>query len=615
MKINRSVVFSRTFYLLIAAVLFSCTLMMAWSTFLIGHFRDRTVTEELTQHARALSEKTAEYEGGLITADSYNLFIRSLPNLLHCAILFDLNKDVSWSQTRQPDDEPFSTEELEQAARWVQEYQGTIERQDTVLLQTRLSSNGKSVSLVGVPILLKNRGVDPQFYGGVYLIKQLQDADTETVPLLLSSIAALLLTLGMMSLPTYYVMRQMVKPLLRIRDISRSLSEGDFSHQLNERYRGEFGELSRSINQMSAHLQSTISDLEAESTRLHQILNGLNEGILAFSVDCKLSLMNPTFRNTFPGCADFPPNTDLSAFPLPQLVQAVSEAMHSGVAQFFTLPHGEQTYIGQALRMQNTEGQIRGVVVLLRDITEEARLEATRRDYVANVSHELKTPLTAMRCMLEPLMDGLITKPEDCNRYYQILLDETLRMARLIDDMLELSRLQSGKTGIELEAFRVHTLLENLYAKFSSIATEAGIHFAMELPEEELPLAYSSPDRTEQILYIYLDNARKFTPQGGEIILRAEVREDQICICVQDTGQGIALEDQKHIFERFYKADKSRGKSGTGLGLSIAKEITEQTGEQVWVESTLGKGSRFYLSIARYDPLKHTTIMESTKEN
>lgn len=596
MDLKKSVVFSRTFFLLILAVVFSCGLMAVWSTFLTGHFQTRVSVDQLTQQARQIAQVAARFEAGQLTGDAYNEYMREVPELLQCAILIDVGRDVSWARSRLPQNAPWSDEEIAQAQTWVSTYRNQLQTQDAVAFQAAFSPQEPPVSFVGVPIhSLRPSG--EEILGGVFLFQALSANNIFSFPLLLSSAAALLLTLAMMSIPTFYFIRLMVKPLLNIRDISRNISEGDFSSKVNEDYRGEFGELACSINQMSDNLQLMIGDLESESKRLHQILNALNEGIIAFSAQGALTFMNPTFCQTFPAAAQWPQPLTLDQFPLPDLAHLVRQALSSGERQTLNWPWKDRQYYLQAFVLQNREGQIRGVVLMMRDVTEEARLEQTRRDYVANVSHELKTPLTALRCLVEPLMDGLINQPEDRQRSYQILYDETLRMSRLIDDMLELSRLQTGQMILDLEAFQVQTLMENLYAKFSTLAQERGIHLALELPDARLPLAYANPDRTEQIIYIYLDNALKFTPPGGAIILGAQLHQNEIVLSVQDTGAGISEEDQAHVFERFYKADKSRGSVGTGLGLSIAKEISERMQQRVWVESKLGQGSTFYLSL------------------
>jgi len=243
------------------------------------------------------------------------------------------------------------------------------------------------------------------------------------------------------------------------------------------------------------------------------------------------------------------------------------------------------------------EGERVGVVGMFKDMTEMERLERTRRDYVANVSHELRSPLTAVRGLLEPLVDGMVQKEEDRQRYYKIMLREVLRLSRLITDTMELSRLQSGSDYMEFTQVDIRDILEDIYQSYEREAREHGITLRLDVPE--LPNVLTDPDRVEQVLVILIDNAMRYTPQGGTITLRAE-NGPRVNIMVEDTGRGIPLEDQEHVFERFYKVDKSRKEGGTGLGLSIAKFIMDKLGEGIMVESVPGEGACFRFTLKKY---------------
>ena len=234
---------------------------------------------------------------------------------------------------------------------------------------------------------------------------------------------------------------------------------------------------------------------------------------------------------------------------------------------------------------------------LFKDVTEFERLEQTRRDYVANVSHELRTPLTAVRGLLEPLSDGMVKDAETQKRYYDIMMHEVLRMSRLITDLLQLSRLQSGSEYMEVSAVNLQELLEEMQQNYKVEAAQHGIR--LELKAENVPYAMTDRDRVEQILVILIDNAMRYTPEGGSITLSAEAGE-RIVVSVTDTGCGIAAEELPHLFERFYKVDKSRKEGGTGLGLSIAKQIIDNLGEQITVQSVVGKGTSFHFTLKRY---------------
>ena len=252
----------------------------------------------------------------------------------------------------------------------------------------------------------------------------------------------------------------------------------------------------------------------------------------------------------------------------------------------------------------NSRGQIAGAVGLLRDITESERLEQTRRDYVANVSHELRTPLTAIRALLEPLNDGMVNEEADRRRYYNILLRETARLSHLINDMLELSRLQAKSLPIHMRKISMLDLLSDLKLKYQSQVEDLSL--SLDIPDylPDCPDALGDQERIEQVLVILIDNAMKFTPENGEISIRLTWDHTTIYLTVADTGVGIKPEDLDHVFDRFYKADKAHQQPGTGLGLSIAREILRLMDQSISVESKPGQGTAFTFTLSRYDSHK-----------
>ena len=242
------------------------------------------------------------------------------------------------------------------------------------------------------------------------------------------------------------------------------------------------------------------------------------------------------------------------------------------------------------------DGTLAGCVGILSDVTSAERLEQTRRDYVANVSHELRTPLTAMRALLEPLRDGLIKTEEQRQQTYDVVLRETMRLSRLVSDMLELSRLQSGKASLSRSVFEPLPLMDLIHETYSAYAEDYQQTFVYDVPRA-LPHVVGNPDRTQQVLIALLDNAFKYTPEGGCVTLSASVEGDIVRVTVRDTGIGIGKEDLPHVFDRFYKADKAHHSKGTGLGLAIAYEIMKHLGEEMTVSSELGKGSAFSFTL------------------
>jgi signal transduction histidine kinase len=226
------------------------------------------------------------------------------------------------------------------------------------------------------------------------------------------------------------------------------------------------------------------------------------------------------------------------------------------------------------------------------------RLEQTRRDYVANVSHELRTPIASIRAMGETLRDGMAKTAEKKELFYHNIVRESMRLSRLVDDLLELSRLQSGTQAMEKSGFDLREAVQNVSDVYSHVAAESGVQYAVAADMNEPLPVFSNADRIEQVLIILMDNAVKHSPKGGEITLfvRADGAKLEAGVC--NTGEAIPSEDLPYIFERFYKVDKSHAGCGTELGLSIAKEIIKGLGEEIRAESADGR-TCFVFTVAR----------------
>ena len=253
---------------------------------------------------------------------------------------------------------------------------------------------------------------------------------------------------------------------------------------------------------------------------------------------------------------------------------------------------------------KNEIGELATAINFLASSLEEkqalaAQLEQTRRDYVANVSHELRTPVSAIRAFSETLSDGMINDDIQKNKYYGMILQESVRLEKLINDMLDLSRLQSGKTALKKSFVDMASILKNVVVSYQQIADDMDINLDCNINFNEIPEAFSNSDRITQVIIILLDNAIKYTPSDGIVTIDASWDENVIKISVRDTGIGIADEDIPFVFERFYKSDKSHSTKGTGLGLSIAKEIITRLDEKILVESELNKGTAFTFTVHR----------------
>jgi two-component system phosphate regulon sensor histidine kinase PhoR len=239
-----------------------------------------------------------------------------------------------------------------------------------------------------------------------------------------------------------------------------------------------------------------------------------------------------------------------------------------------------------------------GAVLVLHDITELRRLERVRRDFVANVSHEFKTPLTAIQGFAETLLGGALDDKANRKRFVEIIREHAQRLARLTDDMLKLSRIEAGRLELEMRPIRVEALVNGCVETTRPRAESKGLQLQVQLPPG-LPAIQGDGAQLGEVLQNLLDNAVQYTPSGGEITVEARQNGHEVIFTVADTGIGVPESDLERIFERFYRVDaaRSREAGGTGLGLAIARHIVEAHGGRIWVESAVGQGSRFHFSV------------------
>ncbi|MCL2812376.1 MAG: cell wall metabolism sensor histidine kinase WalK [Clostridia bacterium] len=435
--------------------------------------------------------------------------------------------------------------------------------------------------LAGVPIRHNEHVI-----GAVFMAQTMTEVITGmrslSNTLLYTLLGAMLLMLPL----AYIVSSRLSKPIKQMRDVALSMASGDFTVRANTDTRGEIGELGGALNFLSAELGRNVAELMVERTRLRRILNGLTEGILAVDAQGTVTHVNPAMGTLFSSPAE----------EIEEIWTAYNGVLTGKGGATFVVRTGNTAVQASLAALEDEEGRVAGAVGVFRDVTREERLEQTRRDYVANVSHELRTPLTALRAFVEPLRDGLVTDEADRNRLYGVMLRETLRLTRLVSDMLELSRLQSGVLSLEKYPFDPLHMLRDVYEKFQAHAEDHGQPLFLQLPEEA-PQVYGNWDRTEQVLVSLLDNAIKYTPEGGRIELSADPQPDALYISVRDSGMGIDEADLPHVFDRFYKADKAHQGNGTGLGLAITREILLLLGEEITVTSQPGEGSCFTFTL------------------
>jgi two-component system phosphate regulon sensor histidine kinase PhoR len=246
-------------------------------------------------------------------------------------------------------------------------------------------------------------------------------------------------------------------------------------------------------------------------------------------------------------------------------------------------------------------------VLVLHDVTDLRKLERVRRDFVANVSHEFKTPLTAIQGFAETLLAGALDDPQNRVRFLEIILEHSRRLARLTDDLLRLSQMDADRLGLEIRRVGVSQFVESCVETAQRPASERDLRVSVNL-SNRLPDIAADRRRLAEVLQNLLDNAIQYTPPGGQIMLSASAEGSEVTFTVSDTGIGIPQTDQPRIFERFYRVDvaRSREVGGTGLGLAIAKHLVEVHGGRIWVESEVGQGSQFHFTVPVFDAERAT---------
>ena len=584
----RSVFFWRVLIVAIIALLLANVVSLAAYTYVGRNTYISIEMDNLEPEANVTRQIYEEYKNGNMTEDAFQNLIEKQTVSSESAILIAdaLGKTLIvrniGSAIEVQDFGAYFAAELQHVLNGA-----TVKNDNLELL------SGESAVSVGVPI----RDADGNVTGGIFIIKQISRIQSAFQQLNNVLMATIMLVFPGILILAAYGTNQLSRPLHEMSNAAIQMSKGKFSVRADESATGEFGILARALNTLCDNLSQTIYQLRSEKRQLNQILSSFSDGVAALdSIGC-LTHYNPALMKMF-GTVDVAGPTDL--VPDQSVWDVFSRVYETRTPEtlHYQLPNDRALWIS-VVPILSEEGECTGVVGLFKDMTELERLEKTRRDYVANVSHELRTPLTAVRGLLEPLADGMITDEETRQRYYRIMLREVVRLSRLITDMLELSRLQSGKEYLQIGPVDLQELLMDTHQNYLNEARQHGI--TLKLEAESVPYVMTDGDRVEQILVIMIDNAMHYTPSGGSITLSAvQTDERTVLVSVTDTGCGIDEEDLPHLFERFYKTDKSRKEGGTGLGLSIAKQIIDKLGETIYVESKLGEGTSFHFTLKKY---------------
>jgi two-component system, OmpR family, phosphate regulon sensor histidine kinase PhoR len=465
-------------------------------------------------------------------------------------------------------------------------------------LVEQVSSNGQVtwVRNAAITVGTEIRGSNEEPLGYVVLQAPSESFRIDLNPLWNLGVIVILVALITGLILAMLIQEHAIKPVENLVIAVQQMRSGNFhnldfpddSHELNE--------LSQSLNDMAHHLGDQIDALTTERAKLSAVLNQMTDGVLIADPEGRVQLLNPAAERIFQvGGKRGLQRSVVEVLRYHQLVDLWRVA-REGQRQTTMLEIGPQHLFLQVTGMPLKVSLKGSTLILFQDLTQLRRLETVRRDFISNVSHELRTPLASLKALAETLQEGALDDPPAARRFIIRMETEIDNLTQLVNELLELSRIESGKVPLSFHRIQPCDLLNPAYERMALQVERAGLTLTMDCPSD-LPAVFADPDRITQVMINLIHNATKFTPPGGQITLSAYRDGDYMVFFVKDSGVGIAKKDLSRIFERFYKADRARTGGGTGLGLSIARHMVESHGGFIWAESEEELGSTFYFSL------------------
>lgn len=446
--------------------------------------------------------------------------------------------------------------------------------------------------------------------GAIYVRASMQGVFNDLRNISLMFLVTSLIAAVMGAILSLVVSHAITKPIEEMQSQALNIAEGDYSSQVKIYSNDELGQLGQAFNTLSVRIERSQEESESEQRRLDSVLSHMSDGVLATDRHGNVNVVNQmalSFLNTTEeNIINKPIATVLG------LEESSQDLIASQKGVAITLNKGTRDEVilhASFSLIKRVTGFVSGSVCVLHDITEQKKNENSQKQFVSNVSHELRTPLTSLHAYIEALNEGAWKDPDIAPRFLQVTQEETERMIRMISELLSLSRMDRGVSKVDLEWANFNDFVSHILDRFDMIvktdAKEGKKKYKIkrELCNQALWVEIDT-DKFAQVIDNIMNNAIKYSPDGGIIIVKLRQEQQKIILSITDQGLGIPREDLNKIFDRFYRVDKARSREqgGTGLGLAIAKEIVEEHHGRIWANSSEGKGSTFYISLP-YEPM------------
>ncbi|WP_436670384.1 cell wall metabolism sensor histidine kinase WalK [Lactiplantibacillus argentoratensis] len=433
----------------------------------------------------------------------------------------------------------------------------------------------------------------------------------------IASLAAMVLGLGI----AIIIARAITRPIEEMKQQTQRIARGDYAGQVRVYSDDELGQLAKAINNLSIRVEESRESTEAERRRLDSVLSHMSDGVIATDRRGNITIINETASDFMDVTAEKAIGNSIldilkirDDYSLRDLIENQDELM-------LDFSSNERDLILNAYfsLIQRESGFISGLVCVLHDVTEQQKIDNDRKQFVSNVSHELRTPLTSLRSYIEALSDGAWKDPEVAPGFLKVTQEETDRMIRMINELLSLSRMDSGTTRVDMELVNINEMFNYVLDRFDMILKKDDnpakyYTIKREFTKRDLWVEIDT-DKFTQVLDNIMNNAIKYSPDGGVVTCRLLETHNQVIISISDQGLGIPRADLGHVFDRFFRVDKarSRAQGGTGLGLAISKEVVQMLGGRIWVDSVEGKGSTFYISLP-YEPYEEEDLWDDDSQ-
>ncbi|MDL5376793.1 cell wall metabolism sensor histidine kinase WalK [Exiguobacterium mexicanum] len=474
---------------------------------------------------------------------------------------------------------------------FIQKSFATSGAQETLVYE----DSNERMRVVAVPVKSE---VDGTTTGMIYIEASMQSIYNQMEQVTRILATGTLIALIITSILGILLSRTITRPIADMRRQAVEMRKGNFSRKVKVYSDDEVGQLAYAFNELTDELMEANATTEAERRRLTSVLENMSDGVVATDRSLRVILMNDQARDMI-GLAE----EEAMGANLQNLLEFDDEIVipEDGTMppKLIDLSTDEELFLVRAYfsPIQKHSGPITGLIVVLHDVTEQEQVEQDRREFVANVSHELRTPLTTMRSYLEVLAEGAYKDDELAPRFLETTQNETERMIRLVNDLLQLSKMDSKEYTMQKVKFDFIQFFNDIIERHEMTKGET-IQFRRKLMKRRV-YVHADQDKMTQVIDNIITNAVKFSPEGGTITFRTMLRAKRLVIGIKDEGVGIPKSNLKKIFERFYRVDKARARNigGTGLGLSIAKEVVSAHGGDIWAESEFGRGTTIYFTI------------------